>query len=1652
MSKHEDNRKANNEDENQNVVLNGGSGNDALEGGKGNDILNGGSGNDELDGGKGNDILNGGAGNDELDGGKGDDTLNGGAGNDELDGGKGDDIAIYTASENIGSTDEYKGGEGFDTLVLDLTRADWFNPAFQADLAAYRDFLAARAVVDGDNDDDSDSHDDSDDAEFQFTALGLTASEFEQMQIFVDGQELSPANDPVIANPDFVTLDEDAGNVLFGSVLANDVAPDLVRAVRLLSSPAQGVLTFNTGTDGNADGSFAFDPAQDFQYLAAGESTTVTFTYEVEDADGDIARSTVTITITGSNDAPIAVADTGTTDENAAITIDVLANDTDPDLSDSHTLDAVSVPAGQGSAAIVGNQLVWTPGADFDDLAVGETATVVVDYTMSDNNGASASATATITVTGSNDAPIVTTLTNASTDENTAVTLDVLAGVADIDATDTLSVSNLSIVSGTGGFGQGTASLVGNQIVWTPGTDFDYLAVGETAYVGIQYDVNDANGGAVTATAVVTVTGTNDLPVAVADVLDPVTTTVDYGPNTGGNTALSADGYADLSTTNLFRSQQGYAYNSFGSSNVSIGSPDGTPMDVNALDISGFTAAAATLVEFVGLNNGTVVSSQQLTLSGAVQTVNLGMTGIDQLQINVLAGPQAGNTGYWKLDNLNFTDYSSAGVATEDSVFTLMASELLANDTDVDASDVLSISAVSATSANGAVVTLNADGSVSYDASGSATLNALAAGETLVDTFSYTISDGNGGTSTASVSLTINGVNDGPVAVANTYTTDEQTLITGNVLTDDTGQGVDSDVDASDVLSVVAGTFTTANGAAVVLNADGSFSYDPSGSAALDALNTGQSAVDSFDYTVSDGNGGTSSATATINVAGITDNLAPVAVNDNLDAVLTVQGFTYLSTAHLNIPNGFGGFNWSATNAYANAPTSIQPGFYGYIGPNTAQGNFVHNHAGALNSVIATADGHEIDIVSLVLTEQTGLTPVVFEGYRDGVLVDTLSVTPVANIFQTVTLNFDNVDELRINIANYENWFLDDFTYWDGPALPSQRSEDNTIVINPADLLANDSDPEGDAITLTAVSAISTHGANVTLNLDGTISIDASASATLNALAVGESLVDSFTYTITDAFGNTSSATASLTINGANDGPVAAADFALASSGTTTTVDVLANDTDVDTSDTHTLDSVAISSGLGSVSIVNNKLVYDPGTAYATSTAPQIVTVQYTMSDNNGASSTSTAELYVPAGDATVITLTNGNDLAAGGTSGNHIIYSLDGTDTVYGDIASGSATYTSGHDVLVGGLGLDKQFGDSYNFSVGTGQVGTTGNDLLLGAGGDDQMHGDLGFLYMGGSSTGGQAVYNAGNDVLYGGDGSDGMVGDAYWINFGAASNAVINAGDDAIHGGNGNDGVFGDFHQVSVNIVTGNIVYNGGADTITGDAGNDLLRGDGTQLIAGTLGVGRAINFTGGADSIDGGSGLDTIYGDLQKIDISQSMGIQIINGGNDILNGGTENDTLVGDIADVIANGATTTVTGGNDTLNGGSGDDIIIGDFENVSAVGVAPQIVAGADIITGGAGNDQLWGDASASGFAANYSAGADVFQFSQGDGQDVIHDFNDGLDQIRITGLSIPTFSSLGISNTATGVLVQYGNLGDSIELIGLNAVNIDATDFLFV
>ena len=214
--------------------------------------------------------------------------------------------------------------------------------------------------------------------------------------------------------------------------------------------------------------------------------------------------------------------------------------------------------------------------------------------------------------------------------------------------------------------------------------------------------------------------------------------------------------------------------------------------------------------------------------------------------------------------------------------------DVLSTATDVDASDVLSVAAVS----DGAnrTVAINADGTVSYTPNEGA-YDSLAAGETATDTFTYTISDGAGGTVTGTATVNVTGTNDAPTLVGSA---------SADILEDAGSVSLDvlstaTDVDASDVLSVAAVT-DGANGT-VAINADGTVSYTPN-EGAYDSLAAGETATDTFTYSISDGEGGTVTGTATVNVTGTND--APTLVGSASADILEDAGsvsLNVLSTA-----------------------------------------------------------------------------------------------------------------------------------------------------------------------------------------------------------------------------------------------------------------------------------------------------------------------------------------------------------------------------------------------------------------------------------------------------------------------------------------------------------------------------------------------------------------------------------------------------------------------------------------------------------------------------------------------------------------------------------------------------------------------------------
>src|SRR5262249_4047066 len=144
----------------------------------------------------------------------------------------------------------------------------------------------------------------------------------------------------------------------------HDALPILgVAAVNGLAGNVGNTITLASGAllQVNANGSYSYNPNGVFNALAVGATALDSFSYTASDGNGGSASTTVTITITGVNDAPTAVADVGTTNEDTILNVaaaGVLGNDTDPD-----TGDVLGVAAVNGLAGNVGNTITLASGA-----------------------------------------------------------------------------------------------------------------------------------------------------------------------------------------------------------------------------------------------------------------------------------------------------------------------------------------------------------------------------------------------------------------------------------------------------------------------------------------------------------------------------------------------------------------------------------------------------------------------------------------------------------------------------------------------------------------------------------------------------------------------------------------------------------------------------------------------------------------------------------------------------------------------------------------------------------------------------------------------------------------------------------------------------------------------------------------------------------------------------------------------------------------------------------------------------------------------------------------------------------------------------------------------------------------------------------------
>ena len=225
-----------------------------------------------------------------------------------------------------------------------------------------------------------------------------------------------------VADVGVTTQNAVLGIAAAAGLLANDTDPDtgdtkVVSAVNGVAASVGSQIVLASGAllTVAADGGYSYNPGGRFNGLQLGQSATDSFTYTVRDAQGAASTAAETITITGLNDAPVATADAGATNQNATLSVTVaaglLANDTDPDTGDTKTVAAVN-----GVAGNVGTQITlasgalltvaanggytYNPNGKFVTLALGQTATDSFTYTMRDSQGATSTATAAITVAG----------------------------------------------------------------------------------------------------------------------------------------------------------------------------------------------------------------------------------------------------------------------------------------------------------------------------------------------------------------------------------------------------------------------------------------------------------------------------------------------------------------------------------------------------------------------------------------------------------------------------------------------------------------------------------------------------------------------------------------------------------------------------------------------------------------------------------------------------------------------------------------------------------------------------------------------------------------------------------------------------------------------------------------------------------------------------------------------------------------------------------------------------------------------------------------------------------------------------------------------------------------------------------------------------
>ncbi|HIF5617460.1 TPA: tandem-95 repeat protein [Vibrio parahaemolyticus] len=928
---------------------------------------------------------------------------------------------------------------------------------------------------------------------------------------------------PLATTP--VTLDaieEDGGSIIITTeeLLSNvdDEDKDTLSVENLIIDKGNGTLV------DNGDGTWTFTPQID-------DDTEVSFTFDIIDDEDLVVSGSANLDILPINDAPNAKNDVITTEEDTAVTIDVLVNDSDVE-GDVLSIQSASVPSEQGSVGIVDGKLVFTPAENFNGEAT--ITYIVTDGDLTDE------AKVTVTVTPVNDSPVAVDDTT-SIQEDTAVTIDVLTNDTDVDG-DKLSIESASVPKE-----QGTVEVVDGKLVFTPAENFNGDA--EITYTVTDGELTDE------AKVTVTVNPVNDVPTIKVEAVESITEdAVSTDTVVATLTVRDTDTPEDQLTVSLENNSNGYfvlvgdevkltqagvdAVNNdelnLKGLTISASVSDGvnpTASDSDSLIVNRVNDAPTIKVDAVqsitedAVSTDTVVATltvrdtdtpeDQLTVSlennsngyfvlvgNEVKLTQAGVDAVNNDELNLKdltisasvsdgVNPTANDSDSLIVNRVNDAPVAKDDIATtqEDTAVTI---DVLPNDSDVDG-DKLSIESASVPKEQGTVEVVN--GKLVFTPAENFNGDAE---------ITYTVTDGQL-TDEAKVTVTVNPVNDAP-----TIKVDPVESITEDAVSIDTVVAAltvrDTDT-PEDQLAV--SLENNSNGYFVLVGNEVKLTQ-----AGVDAVNNDELNLKdlTISASVSDGVNPTVSDSDSLVVNRAND--APTVENAIADQELSEDFATYTIDLNDAFKDSDSALNFSVSGN-SNVLVSIENG---------------------IATISPTADWNGSETLTFTATDPSG-----------------------ESVSQTVNFTVASVADIVADKATVV--------------------EDTPTIIN---VLSNDTFESTDKVVSLDADNGPKNG-TVIVNNDGTVTY------TPDDNYVGK---DTFTYVVTSG-GVSESTTVSVDVTPVNDAPVAKDDIATTQEDTAVTIDVLPNDSDVD-GDKLSIESASVPKEQGTVEVVNGKLVFTP--------------------------------------------------------------------------------------------------------------------------------------------------------------------------------------------------------------------------------------------------------------------------------------------------------------------------------------------------------------------------------------------------------------------------------------------------------------------------